>query len=368
MSLSTITPLLIEATKNKRALGAYNVYTLDQIDALIEVHEQHKSSLIIQVADPANGFLGGNPDFMNAPACDRRKGAMAIGAKFQAAAAKTKIDVCLHLDHGKSLEAIKNAIEAGFTSVMFDGSHLPYEENVRMTKEAADLAHSHGVSIEAELGVLGGTEDDVHSDHSYFTKPEEALDFVIRTGVDCLAISYGTQHGANKGKNTVLRNDIVEGVGQLLKANDIECPLVSHGSSTVPKDIVESINALGGKISNAYGIKPDQMSKAVYSGIAKINVDTDIRLATTLAFLKYIETHEPLPEGIRKVSQVLAADPTSFDPRVFLVPVMDQVINIDGQTHETPLITRLLKEAVFNICNRTIPVFSRTGVGVAYES
>ncbi len=358
MSKETIKPILEKANEGKYAHGAYNVYALCQIDALIKAHEEHNLSLIIQVADPANGFLGGRPDFMDASIEDRYVGAKRIAEKFKDSASKAKIEVCLHLDHGKSIEAIKNAIDAGFTSVMYDGSHLPYEENVKNTKVAVDYAHKHGVSIEAELGVLGGIEDDVKAEKSLFTLPEEALDFVNRTGVDCLAISYGTQHGANKGKDAKLRTDIVRDIKKVFEENNINCPLVSHGSSNVPQDIVEGINQLGGDVKNAYGISFEELGKAIDEGICKINIDTDIRLATTLEFRNYFENNTELTEGMTKVKGILDNNPKCFDPRVFLAPVIDKVVTKHVADEDVKVINTLMQNAINTICSCTIPAFT----------
>lgn len=359
MSIVTMKPILEKANKEKYAYGAYNVYALCQVDALIRAHEEKNLDLIIQVADPANGFLGGKADFMAASKEDRFLGAKRIAEKFKESASNTKINVCLHLDHGKSLEAIKNAIEAGFTSVMYDGSHLSYEENVRNTKIVADYAHKNGVSIEAELGVLGGVEDDVKAEKSLFTQVDEALDFVKRTGVDCLAISYGTQHGANKGKDAKLRMDIVRDIREAFEENSIYCPLVSHGSSNVPADIVEDINNLGGNVQHAYGIAFAELEKAIAEGICKINIDTDIRLATTLAFKKYFANNDNLSNGMTKVKSILDGDLKCIDPRVFLGPVIQKVVTKHEADEDVMLINELMKSAVDIICSRAIPAFTK---------
>lgn len=359
MSKTTIKPILKKASKQGYAHGAYNVYALCQIDALISSHEQHNLPLIIQVADPANGFLGGKTDFMSAVTEDRFVGAKRIAEKFNKAASNTNIDVCLHLDHGKSMDAIKNAIDAGFTSVMYDGSHLTYEENVKNTKIAADYAHRHEVSIEAELGVLGGVEDDVKAEKSLFTLPDEALDFVKRTGVDCLAISYGTQHGANKGKDAKLRMDIVRDIKKVFEENNMDCPLVSHGSSNVPADIVAEINKLGGDVQNAHGIAYEELHKAIAEGICKINIDTDIRLATTLEFKRYFAQNSNLSKGMSEVKNILDENPKCIDPRVFLGPVIQKVVTEHPMDDDVKLVNKLMQNAVKTICSRAIPAFAK---------
>ena len=358
MGIVNINKILHKASKSNTAYGAYNVYALCQIDALIKVHEKYGSSLIIQVADPANGFLGGSADFMNSSTAERKLGAKRAADKLIGAASNSSIDICLHLDHGKSLETIENVIDAGFTSVMYDGSHLPYEKNVKNTKKAACMAHEKGASIEAELGVLRGVEDDVKSDVSSFTNPNQALDFVRETKVNCLAISYGTQHGANKGKNVKLKTDIVKDIKEVFLKNNVNCPLVSHGSSNVPGDIVAEINSLGGDVKNTGGISFEQISKAVDAGICKINIDTDIRLATTLEFRKYFAANGEMMGNLAEVKKILDENRSLFDPRVFLVPVMEKLIAPCEKDGEIEIIEELMEKAVFNICERAIPVFS----------
>jgi fructose-bisphosphate aldolase class II len=187
----------------------------------------------------------------------------------------------LHLDHGKDFDSVKAAIDGGYTSVMIDGSSLPFDENVELTREVVKYAHERGVSVEGELGVLAGVEDHVFSDESTYTNPMKAIEFFKKTEVDCLAISYGTMHGAVKGKNVKLRQEIVIAIKECLRHEKIFGVLVSHGSSTVPQYIVDEINALGGDIKNADGISINEIKHAIACGIGKINVDTDLRLAVT---------------------------------------------------------------------------------------
>ncbi len=228
----------------------------------------------------------------------------------------------------------------------------------KKTREAVQYAHDHDVSIEAELGVLGGVEDDVKAEHSLFTKPEEALEFVQKTGVDCLAISYGTQHGANKGKDAKLQVDIVRDVKAIFEANNIVCPIVSHGSSSVPQDIVASLASLGSTIPNAYGIDGEQMKQAIAAGIAKINVDTDIRLATALAFRTYFHEHPQQQGPLAAIQKILDEQPAQFDPRVFLAPVIGMVTDHKKPDDSMQTINALLEQGVRNICERSIPLYS----------
>jgi len=227
------------------------------------------------------------------------------------------IPIVLHLDHGDSLELVKSCVESGFSSVMIDGSHLPYEENIKLTKSVVDYAHAHDVTVEGELGVLAGIEDDVVAEHSSYTKPEEVIDFVKRTGVDSLAISIGTSHGAVKFKREqctvnadgvlippTLRFDILEEIEKKLPG----FPIVLHGSSSVPIDHVRVLEKFGGKLKDPVGIPEEQLRRAAKSAVCKINIDSDGRIAMTAA--------------IRKV---FAENPAEFDPRKYLGPARDSL-------------------------------------------
>ena len=242
---------------------------------------------------------------------------MAQGAVEYAKELGCAIPVVLHLDHGNSFELCKDCIDSGFSSVMIDGSHLPYEENIALTKKVVEYAHQHGVTVEGELGVLAGVEDEVSHEHHTYTQPEEVIDFVSRTGVDSLAISIGTSHGANKftpeqctrDENGVLvppplRFDILEEIEKKIPG----FPIVLHGSSSVPQDKVATINNYGGKLKDAIGIPEEQLRKAAQSAVCKINIDSDGRLAMTAA-----------------IRECFALHPEWFDPRQYLGPARDQL-------------------------------------------
>ena len=242
---------------------------------------------------------------------------MAQGAVEYAKELGCAIPVVLHLDHGNSFELCKDCIDMGFSSVMIDGSHLPYEENVALTKKVVEYAHQHDVTVEGELGVLAGVEDDVVAEHHTYTQPEEVIDFVSRTGVDSLAISIGTSHGANKftpeqctkDANGILvppplRFDILEEIEKKIPG----FPIVLHGSSSVPQDKVAIINKYGGALKDAIGIPEEQLRKAAASAVCKINIDSDGRLAMTAA-----------------IREIFALKPAEFDPRQYLGPARDQL-------------------------------------------
>jgi fructose-bisphosphate aldolase class II len=242
---------------------------------------------------------------------------MAKGAVEYAKELGYEIPICLHLDHGDTFELCKDCIDNGFSSVMIDGSHLSYEDNIALTKQVVEYAHQHDITVEGELGQLAGVEDDVSAEKSTYTKPEEVIDFVKRTGVDSLAISIGTSHGANKfrpdqcTKNAdgqlvppPLRFDILEAIEKQLPG----FPIVLHGSSSVPQDIVKTINDHGGKIKDAIGIPEDELRRASTSAVCKINIDSDGRLAMTAA-----------------VRKVFVDSPEAFDPRKYLGPARESL-------------------------------------------
>lgn len=281
MSLIPMRPLMEASIKYGFGQGGFNVNAVAQAKAAIEVHEMFRSPAILQGADLANGFMGGNADFLNATLEDKRIGARNIGNAVKKYGLDSEIPIVLHLDHGRDFDSCVAAIEGGYTSVMIDGSSLPLKENMELTREVVRYAHSRGVSVEGELGVLAGVEDHVFSDSSTYTNPLDAVEFFKKTGVDALAISYGTMHGASKGKNVKLRREIVIAIRECMNHLGIFGALVSHGSSTVPKYIVDEINGLGGKLSNTEGISMEQLTAAIGAGINKINVDTDIKHKVT---------------------------------------------------------------------------------------
>lgn len=267
---------------------------MEIIQGVIEAAKEKNSAVILQCSTGALKYAG--PKYLK--------------AMVEAAVAETGVDVALHLDHGPSLDAVKTAIEAGFTSVMFDGSHYDYEENVRLTKEVVEYAHARGVVVEAELGVLAGVEDDVVAAEHVYTNPEQAVDFVNRTGVDSLAIAIGTSHGAFKFPidfKPQLRFDILEEIQSKLPG----FPIVLHGASAVDANAVETCNKYGGDIAGAKGIPVDMLRKASSMAVCKINMDTDLRLAMTAA--------------IRKT---FGDNPKEFDPRKYLGAGRESVKNV----------------------------------------
>lgn len=296
------------AVKGGYAIPAYNFNNLEQLQAIVSACVETKSPVILQVSSGARKYA--NATLLK----NLAKGAVEYAQELGVA-----IPIALHLDHGDSFELCKSCIESGFSSVMIDGSHLPYEENVALTKKVCDFAHSqeHYVSVEGELGVLAGVEDEVSHEHSNYTQPEEVEDFVKRTGVDSLAISIGTSHGATKFKPEQctrnadgvlvpppLRFDILEEIERRIPG----FPIVLHGASSVPVEYVKEIEQFGGKLSDAVGIPEEQLRKAAASAVCKINIDSDGRLAMTAS--------------IRKV---FATKPGEFDPRKYLGPARDEL-------------------------------------------
>ena len=328
MPLIPLRPLLEATVKYGFGQGAFNVNAVAQAKAAIEVHEMFRSAAILQGADLANGFMGGRTDFMNATLEDKKIGARNIANAVKKYGADSEIPIVLHLDHGRDFDSCVAAIEGGYTSVMIDGSSLPFKENIELTREVVKYAHARGVSVEGELGVLAGVEDHVFSASSTYTNPLDAVEFFQKTGVDALAISYGTMHGASKGKDVKLRKEIAIAIRECMNHLGIFGALVSHGSSTVPKYIVDEINGLGGELTNTYGISIEELKSAIPCGISKINVDTDIRLAVTRnmkeLFAKYPEKRSS--SSIGAIYELLESKKNQFDPRVFLPPIMDTVM------------------------------------------
>jgi len=286
--------LFAKAVKGGYAIPAYNFNNMEQMQAIIQACVETKSPVILQVSSGARKYA--NQTLLRY---------MAQGAVEYAKELGCAIPIVLHLDHGDTFELCKNCIDFGFSSVMIDGSHLAYEENVALTKKVVEYAHAHDVSVEGELGVLAGVEDEVSAEHHTYTQPEEVEDFVKKTGVDSLAISIGTSHGAFKfkpGTKPEIRLDILAEIEKRIPG----FPIVLHGSSSVPADQVAIINKFGGKMADAIGIPEEQLRKAAKSAVCKINIDSDGRLAMTAA--------------IRKV---FAEKPAEFDPRKYLGPARD---------------------------------------------
>ena len=300
--------MFAKAIKGGYAIPAYNFNDMEQLQAIIQACVETKSPVILQVSSGARKYA--NKNLLRN---------MARGAVEYANELGYDIPIVLHLDHGDSFELCKDCIDSGFSSVMIDGSHLPYDENVALTKQVCEYAHSreHYVTVEGELGVLAGVEDDVCAEESHYTKPEEVQDFVSKTGVDSLAISIGTSHGRQKFKpEQCTRNedgvlippplafDILEEIEKKLPG----FPIVLHGSSSVPIEYVKEIEKYGGKLTDSVGIPAEQLRKAAKSAVCKINIDSDGRLAMTAA--------------IRKV---FAEHPEEFDPRKYLGPARDEL-------------------------------------------
>jgi len=365
MSLIPLRPVLEACEKYNYAQGAFNVNAVVQAKAVIEVHEMFRCAAILQGADLANGFLGGRTDFQNATLEDKKRGAKNIADVVKGFARDSQVPVVLHLDHGKDFDSVKAAVGGGYTSVMIDGSSLPFNENMELTREVVKYAHKRGVSVEGELGVLAGVEDHISSMNSTYTNPLDAITFIRNTGVDCLAISYGTMHGASKGKNVKLRKEIAIAVKESLIHEGIFCALVSHGSSTVPGYIIDEINDLGGNIKNACGIGIEELKSVIPCGIRKINVDTDIRLGVTRNLKELFVAHPEFRNSpyIGDIYRLLEANKEAFDPRLFLTPVMDMVMYGTADHDELIAISSCLERGVKEIAGALIVQFM--GVGKA---
>ena len=363
MPLIPLRPVLEAAETHGYAQGAFNVNAVCQAKAVIEVHEMLRSPAILQGADLANAFMGGRTDFQNGTLEDKKKGAKNIADAVRKYGEQSPIPVVLHLDHGRDFDSCVAAIEGGYTSVMIDGSSLPYEENVELTREVVKYAHPRGVSVEGELGVLAGVEDHVFAQNSTYTNPLTAVDFLKKTGVDALAISYGTMHGASKGKDVKLRREIPIAIRECMSHEGIRAFLVSHGSSTVPQYIVQEINALGGEIQNAYGISKEELKAAIPCGIRKINVDTDIRLAVTRNLRELFRDCPELKADpvVGPIWTLLDEKRAAFDPRAFLPPIMDTVMYGTGEGEALARITGAIERGVKEAVGTLIVEFGSVG-------
>ncbi len=295
------------AYKNGYAIGAFNVNNMEIVQGITEACKEENAPVILQVSKGARAYA--NHTYL---------------VKLVEAAVKEcpEIPIVLHLDHGPDFETCKSCIDGGFTSVMIDGSHLPFEENIALTKKVVEYAHERGVTVEGELGTLAGIEDDVKVEHGQesYTKPEEVIEFVTRTGVDSLAIAIGTSHGAYKFKPEqctrnekgilvppALRFDILEEVSKKLPG----FPIVLHGSSSVPQDYVKMVNDNGGKMPDAIGVPEEQLRKAAELSVCKINIDSDLRLAMTGTIREFFNQK-----------------PDKFDPREYLKPARANIKEI----------------------------------------
>ena len=340
---------ILEAADTYRyGQGAFNMNSFGQVEAAVRVHELLHSGAILQGAEASNAYMGGAEDFMHGTLEQKRKGAKALGDAVKACGAASPVPIALHLDHGKSLESVKACVEGGYTSVMIDGSSLPYEDNVALTREVVKYAHPYGVTVEGELGVLAGVEDHVFSATSTYTNPMQAIDFFKKTGCDALAISYGTCHGANKGKDTKIRREIALATKECMMHEGIHGFLVSHGSSTVPQEYVRQINEMGGQLENAFGIDVNQLVDVAHCGINKINVDTDIRLACTRNILKLFLSHPELQSSpaIGDIFARMRANPKNFDPRNYLQCMIDTVITGSIPNADVEKIVACMKDGV----------------------
>ena len=291
MALITTKEMFAKALVSDYAIGAFNVNNMEIVQGIVDAAKIEKAPLILQVSAGARKYA--RPAYLL--------------KLVEAAIEDTGLDICLHLDHGEDFDICKKCVDDGFTSVMVDGSKHPFEENIALTKQVVEYAHAHGVVVEAELGKLAGVEDNISVDErsAKFTDPDEAAEFVERTGVDSLAIAIGTSHGAYKFKgDPYLDFDRLKEIHALIP----ETPLVLHGASTVLREFVDRCNEYGGQIPGAQGVPEEMIREATKYGICKVNIDTDLRLAMTA-----------------EIRRFLIESPSEFDPRKYLGPARDAI-------------------------------------------
>lgn len=291
MGLVTTKEMFDKALKSDYAIGAFNVNNMEIIQGIVEAAKEERAPLILQVSAGARKYA--KPAYLL--------------KLVEAAVIDSGLDICLHLDHGEDFDICKKCVDDGFTSVMIDGSAHPFEENIALTKQVVEYAHAHGVVVEAELGRLAGIEDNINVDEAsaIFTDPEEAAEFVERTGVDSLAIAIGTSHGAQKFKgDPYLDFERLKQIQALIP----NTPLVLHGASSVLPEFVDLCNKYGGNIPGAKGVPEDMIRTAAKHGVCKVNIDTDLRLAMTAEIRRHFVEH-----------------PEDFDPRKYLGPARDAI-------------------------------------------
>jgi len=311
LGLANTRDMFARAMAGGYAIPAYNFNNLEQLQAIVTACAQTRSPVILQLSKGARQYANGT-----------MLRHMARGAVEMAREMDSDIPICLHLDHGDSFELCRDCVDNGFSSVMIDGSHLSYDDNVALTRQVVEYAHRFDVSVEGELGVLAGIEDEVSSEQSHYTKPEEVEDFVGKTGVDSLAISIGTSHGAYKFKVKSadeippLRFDILKEVEQRIPG----FPIVLHGASSVVQEYVQLINRYGGQLVDAFGVPEEQLRQAAASAVCKINIDSDGRLAVTA-----------------KVREYLAQNPKEFDPRKYLGAAREELVRLIRHKNEAVL-------------------------------
>jgi fructose-bisphosphate aldolase class II len=333
MDLMPMFPILENAQGKNYAQGAFNVTCFPQVKKVLEIHDALRSPALIQAGGVALSYMGQAGDMNQSTLEEKQRGAKKLYSLVQTAGANLSIPVAINADHMKDLETIKMLIKEGFTSVMIDGSNLSFEDNVDLTREVVKFAHPYGVTVEGEIGVLSGMEDDLFSIKSTYTNPVKAVEFLKKTKADCLALSYGTMHGVKKGTDIKLRKEIVIATMENIRHEGIEAVLVSHGSSTVPPYVVEDNKNLGGTIDKAGGIPVEELKEAIKCGISKINIDTDIRLCITRNIREFLynsslKDSDPL---LKKIWGIMGDKPFEIDFRLFLEPIRQFLLDASLQ-------------------------------------
>jgi fructose-bisphosphate aldolase class II len=364
MDLIPMYPILESAMDHNYAQGAFNVTSFQQVKTILEVHEALRSPAILEVGGIAMGYLGRAMDVNHGTLEEKKRGAANVYAMLQKMRNEITIPVALHADHVKEFATIKAMIDAGFTSVMIDGSHLSFAENTELTREVVKYAHPYGVTVEAELGVLAGVEDDLFSQSSTYTNPVKVVEFLKQTQADCLALSYGTKHGVQKGTKVKLRKEIVIAAMENLRHEGIKAALVSHGSSTVPAYVLEDNSKLGGVIKNAGGIPLEELKEIIRCGIAKINIDTDQRLCITRNIREFL-LNSPLKETdlvLEAIWEKMTASPGEIDFRLYLEPIAELMLDANTPAEGNPRsIIRCMERGITEIVSTLLVQFGSVG-------
>jgi fructose-bisphosphate aldolase class II len=331
MNLIPMYPILESAMDHNYAQGAFNVTSFQQVQTALEVHEALRSPAILAVGGIALGYLGGAVDMNKGSLEEKKRGAQNVYAMVQKCQEEISVPVALHADHVKDVATIKAVVDAGFTSVMIDGSHLSFNENIELTREVVKYAHPYGVTVEAELGILAGVEDDLFSEHSTYTNPVK---------------------------------EIVIAAMENLRHEGIKAPLVSHGSSTVPAYIVEDNSKLGGTIKNAGGIPIAELQEIIRCGIAKINIDTDLRLCITRNIREFL-LNSPLNEtdpALKAIWEKLTANPAEIDFRLYLAPIAELLLDASVQAEgNVRSVIRCMERGITEIVSTLLVQFGSVG-------
>lgn len=354
--------ILKDALDHGYAVGAFNVHNPFEAEAVIKIHELFRAPAILQLIQSSAGYMSGRTDFANATLEEKKNGAKAFCRCVLPLMERSSVPVSLNLDHGDDMPFLKACADLGFGGVMIDASGLPFEENMALTREVVLYAHERNVTVEAELGALAGREDKYGRAHQIYTDPTQVVPFLDGSGADCLAISYGTLHGPNKGKELRLRSEIAVAAWENMLFQGKVHPLVSHGSSLVRQDIVAAINERGCCLREAHGVPLKQLLDVIPYGIAKINIGTDLRLAILRNLLEYSDSVDAkkISPKAAQIQEIVKLHPDCIDERVLFLPIREELTAFCDSDEAHPFIC-LMRQAVMETAGRLLVHFGAAG-------